>query len=88
MCWCLPLPIPFGGLQSKVWSTSQKVPKSKGLQVKRSLSKKGYKSKDTQSRGPQSKGLQKFESQKGIKESCRGKTLQFHNKMSYLIIIM
>ena len=39
-------------------STSQMVPKSKGLQVKRPPSQKGYKSKDPQSKGPQSKGLQ------------------------------
>ena len=65
-------------------STSQKVPKSKGLQVKRSPSQKGYKSKGPQSKGPQSKGLQKFESIDGIKESCRGEDiyyLQFHNNM-------
>ena len=47
-------------------STGQKVPKSKGLQVKRPPSQKDYKSKS-----PQSKGLQKFESLRVIKESCR-----------------
>ena len=63
-------------------STGQKVPKSKGLQVKRPPSQKVYKSKGPQvkrstsqkapsqkvykSKSPQSKGLQKFESLRGI----------------------
>ena len=64
-------------------STSQKVYKSKGPQVKRSPSQKGYKSKSLQSKGPQSEGLQKLESPKGIKESCRGKTFIVY---SFIII--
>ena len=75
---------------------SQKVPKSKGLQIKRSPSQRSTnqkvpKSKGLQvkrspsqkvykSKGPQSKGLQKFES---IKESYRSKTFIIY---SFIII--
>ena len=55
-------------------STSQK-----GLQVIRSPSQKVYKSK-----GPQSKGLQKFESLKGIKESCTRTFIIY----SFIIIVI
>ena len=63
-------------------STSQKVPKSIGLQVKRSPSQKVYKSKGPQSEGPQSKGLQKFESIKRIKNDG---TENLHQSLTYTL---